>query len=345
MKSRADWMKSGKFGLMVHWLAPGPAPEKGRQIKDFNKAVSRFDVDRFIGDFEKTKADWLIFTIGQNGGFYAGPNPVLDRLAGKGHCSQRDLLLEIAVRVKALGKRFIAYLPCEVNAQSAEIKKAFGWVSKENTAQREFQKRYTEFIGEYSLRLGRLLDGWWYDGAYTWKVFRNSFIRPNLYLGASRAGNADAAAAFNDGSFCVGNCKPVVKGQDYLSGETEVLMSGKVRLGREDNSKLLTPKFHTQRPPASCLWHALVPIDCMWAHGNGFFDWQKSPYKIVLPGRGKMEPPLYTTADLKTLVGDFKSVGGGVTFNVGIFQEGGLGNKTINQLSKLGSQIQQCRGK
>jgi hypothetical protein len=48
-----------------------------------------------------------------------------------------------------------------------------------------------------------------------------------------------------------------------------------------------------------------------------------------------MEPPLYTTADLATLVSDFKAAGGGVTFNVGIFQEGGLGPESVAQLNEL----------
>ena len=52
-----------------------------------------------------------------------------------------------------------------------------------------------------------------------------------------------------------------------------------------------------------------------------------------------MERPLYPTADLQVLLQDFKSVGGGVTFNVGIFQEGGLGEQTVAQLGELSSRL------
>ena len=48
-----------------------------------------------------------------------------------------------------------------------------------------------------------------------------------------------------------------------------------------------------------------------------------------------MERPLYTVAELEIVVRDFKAVGGGVTFNVGIFQEGGLGPETVAQLAEL----------
>ena len=73
-KHRADWMRLGSYGVMVHWLAPGPAREKGEYIHDLNRAVDGFDLDRFVQDFQATGADWLIFTIGQNTSYYASPN-------------------------------------------------------------------------------------------------------------------------------------------------------------------------------------------------------------------------------------------------------------------------------
>ena len=51
-RRRADWMVQGSFGVMVHWLAPGPASEKGPYIHDLNRAVDGFDLDRFVQDFQ-----------------------------------------------------------------------------------------------------------------------------------------------------------------------------------------------------------------------------------------------------------------------------------------------------
>jgi hypothetical protein len=177
------------------------------------------------------------FSLPRNSGTSNFPNepppiPALlacDRLAGPGHSSSRDLVFEIARRVNDLGLRFLAYLPCEVNAQSERIHKAFAWEGAEGTAQVEFQKRYTEFIREYSLRYGPFLDGWWFDGALEWDCFHNSKINGPLFLEAARAGNPDAAVTFNDGSLCCGSLREVVPGQDYLAGETEVVIGGKIR--------------------------------------------------------------------------------------------------------------------
>ncbi len=117
---RTTWM-SGHYGIMTHWLYPGILPEKGQPAKTFDEAVNQFQLERFLKDFSATGADWLIFTIGQNSGFYASPNSVIDQLAGKGHCSQRDLALEIATEVHRRDKRFIAYLPCEVAGNQALV--------------------------------------------------------------------------------------------------------------------------------------------------------------------------------------------------------------------------------
>src|SRR5205823_1381576 len=142
--------------------------------------------------------------------------------------------------------------------------------------QSEFQHRYTSVIREYAERFGRLLDGWWFDGCYPWDVFHNRLYDWHLWASAARAGNSEAALAFNDGSFCVGNTQPLTPEQDYLSGEVEVLREGKIRLGRGDSAPLYLPRSRFVEG-TTCQWHALVPIDCFWGH--------ETP--------GPMEPPRY----------------------------------------------------
>ena len=75
--NRAHWL-SGKWGLMTHWIAPGPGSETGHRITDLNAAVDAFDVPAFIRQFEATGAHHLIFTVGQNTTYYSSPNAVLD---------------------------------------------------------------------------------------------------------------------------------------------------------------------------------------------------------------------------------------------------------------------------
>jgi len=342
-------MREGKFGVMVHWCVPKTPPQFGRRIKDIDEAADRFDLDRFIKDFRRTQADWLIFTIGQNTG-YASPNSVMDQWIGPGHCTQRDLILEVAQRVKKLGKRFIAYIPLPLRPEKYPY-------ARLRMSEAEFHRRHAALVEQYARRYGKLLDGWWFDGGSTEPRFRQALI--NLRQ-AARAGNPEAIVTFNNGSICLGLSQPVIPGQDYLSGESEFLLNGKIRYGR--GTDVLTPlatgskkpvmgrgvtdctgyvcTLPLPQPPPTCIWHALLPIDCMWETGIAFnTDWQNPAFKWVPPRPHKMERPLYTVSHLETVVRDFKSVGGGVTFNAGIFQEGGLGLDTVDQLAELATRL------
>lgn len=337
---RASWM-TGQYGLMVHWLAPGPLPEQGPYLDDLNAAVDRFDVTRFLAEFDRSGAAWLIFTIGQNTGFYASPSAVLDELAGPGHASCRDLTLELAQGVHALGKRFIAYLPCEV-AGNPSLQHGFGWNTQDGTDQSEFQQRYLRLVCEWAERYGRLLDGWWFDGCYTWPVFHHRHMRWNDWFAAARAGNPDAALTFNDGSFCVGKLQPIIPEHDYLSGETEILSEGQIRLGRSSEVKRHLP-ISRFVPGTQCQWHCLLPIDAFWAHGAPTtVDWisadAKARYQTGAPSTpSEMEHPLYSNPELSGFLRQCLGVGGAVTLNVGIYQEGHLGSETLEQLESLGS--------
>ena len=72
-----------------------------------------------------------------------------------------------------------------------------------------------------------------------------------------------------------------------------------------------------------CRWHALVPIDCFWGH--------ETP--------GPMEPPKYPDGELFSFVKNCRKVGGAVTLNVGIYQEGHIGEATLAQLKRLSAAL------
>lgn len=330
---RAGWMRSCGFGLMVHWLYPQTLPEHPSSGGDLDSAVDAFDKDRFLADFDRTGAGFLMFTIGQNSGYYASPSSVLESLAGPGYCSRRDLVLELAQAMHERGKRFIAYLPSEVHFQPEAVRRAFAWNPSDQSA---FQRRYTSFIREWSERLGLLLDAWWFDGCYEWEPFHNQTYDWNAWCGASRAGNPDAAVAFNDGSFFLRKTTPVTPYQDYLSGEIGMIQDGCIRLGRGDEGEeeavearnageepgkpVLYRPESAFVPGTHCQWHAQLPIDeRQWTYSH----------------EGPMASPRYSDEELFSFLSRCKSVGGAVTLNVGIFREGHLGAETVAQLERV----------
>ncbi len=330
MGSRARWM-AGKYGLMVHYLPPELYTRAGRKISDVDRAVDSFDVAGFVRDFERTGAEWLIFTFGQNTGFYCSPNAVIDRYAGMGHCSQRDLMLELAQALDARGKRLIGYLPCEVNANPS-LHAGFGWNTLPGTDQGTFQMRYLEAVRFWAEKFGSLLSGWWFDGCYTWEVFHNKHMQWDCWFLAARVGNSEALVTFNDGCFCVGHPEPIRSGFDYFAGEVAALYRGKAWMGK--NFDTFTPAGASAPGDPECLQHCLAPIDAMWAHNTPVGDWL--PEWATLTQRpAPMEPPAYGDGELMTLLGDFCGQGGAVTFNVGVFADGGMGPETVAQLERL----------
>lgn len=344
---RSEWMK-GKYGIMVDWLSPNfdttkinktPLPEKGAYKNDLNEAVNGFDVNRFMKDFDQSGAEWLIFTIGQNTGTYASPNSVIDSLAGKGHTSKRDLVLEIAKAVKKRGKRFIAYLPCEIRVNESLLK-GFAWNPELNTDQAEFQRLYLKAVREWAVRFGKNLDGWWFDGCYSnHPIFDNKQMNWEAWYDAARAGNMDAVLTFNDGSYLKSIIKPIVPEHDYLSGEQLVIIDGKLRLGlKKEGYKLYLPQS-AYVEGTQCLNHTLLTIDAYWAHNSEsakFPEWANYPYKgNQLPTPDGMEPPAYSDKELQMFVKNYTDIGGAVTLNVGIFQEGHIGKLTLKQLQVM----------
>lgn len=352
---RTTWM-AGHYGIMTHWLYPGILPEKGELAKSLDEAVKQFNLPRYMEEFEASGADWLIFTIAQNMGFYPSPNAVIERLAGPGHCSQHDLVLEIASAVHRLGKRFIAYLPCCVGGND-EIVKAFAWNTQDGTDQAEFQRHYLMAVREWSERFGALLDGWWFDGCYEWPIFHSKYMDWPAWFAATRAGNPNCAVSFNDGSLCNGLTQPLTADQDYLSGETEVLVDGRIRLGRPETPMLVAygplahyrpepiPSFMPDQrfvPGTHCQWHSLLPIDCFWGHGFGYGDWLPADlYHFIDPHlkAAPMELPMYSDDELVNFVTHCMKVGGAVTMNVGVYHEGYLGQETLKQLKRINPRL------
>jgi hypothetical protein len=265
-------------------------------------------------------------------------------------------VLELATEVHRLGKRFIAYLPCEV-AGNKSMHQGFAWNTTEGTDQAEFQRRYLLAVREWSERLGQLMDGWWFDGCYEWPIFDLKYMDWPAWFAATRAGNPNRAVAFNDGSLCNGLTQPLNPEQDYISGETEALVNGRILLGRPDTPMLRKYGIHSpyswqsvptflpdQRfvPGTHSQFHSLLPVDSFWGHGNIYADWLPEGLYHFMDAKltaGPMEPPIYSDDELTGFLSNCLKVGGAVTLNVGIYLEGYLGQETVRQLARISRRL------
>ena len=304
-------MQDGPFGMMVHYLK-GIFPKNGEPNPDFSQAVNHFDVQRFADDVANTGARWLIFTFGQNPGFYVSPNSYLESLIS-GCCSQRDLVAEIADAMHARGLKFIAYLPAEIDLQSEALRQALGWEDDDPT-KAVFQARYMKMIQCWSEQHGDRIDGWFFDGCYVAKEkgfmrthnWDNSRFDADAWAAAIRAGNPNAVFTMNGG---VGYLHHILDNQNFVSGEfndLSFLPDGPTSFGMQNQ--------------------VLTWIDCFWMHNQ-------EP--------GEMPPPRYTDEALFAFVAHHRRVGSAVTLNVGIYEDGTLAPRTLEQLTRLSDHLAQ----
>ncbi|OIO01841.1 hypothetical protein AUJ67_03815 [Candidatus Desantisbacteria bacterium CG1_02_49_89] len=317
MAHPAEWMSKGSFGLMVHYLIlPDPLIPDGNtpeeKTENFNKIARGFDAELFLRQFSKTGADWLIFALGQNTGYYISPNEFLDREL-PGRTSERDIALILAERLKRAGKRFIAYLPSEVGYKwenMEEIREVFKW-KYGDADQVLFQERYLEFLRAYALKFGDLLDGWFFDGCY--ECDYNPLIKYDWssWIAAAKAGNPRAIVTFSNAAFPLGNKELVItKLEDYLAGEVHYLHNGKIKFGN-DKDTTYTPDSRFVR---GVQWHALLPLDSTFTWG--------APYS-------------YDDRTLFNWVKECKAAGGAVTLNIPISKDGRMSDKSIEQVARL----------
>jgi hypothetical protein len=116
-----------------------------------------------------------------------------------------------------------------------------------------------------------------------------------------------------------------------------VIIDGKLRLGlKKEGYNLYLPET-AYVEGTNCLNHTLLAIDAYWVHGNkNFPDWANFPFKAIHSSTPDgMEPPVYSDKQLQQFVKNYTRIGGAVTLNVGIFQEGHIGKLTLTQLMKL----------
>ena len=280
-----------------------------------------FDLDHFMRQFQETRADWLIFTLGQTTGYLCSPNPYLDAKA-PGRTPRRDLALEIARRLESRGKRLILYIPSEQAADPA-LQAAFAYGTEGQS------ERYFEFLRQYSLKFGRLHHGWWFDSC---SPHPDEYWMK--YLAAVRAGNPEAAVAFSGAEFCTGGpINPVCRHADYHAGEIHLLEDGKIRRDfLAPGSEIVVTaqgklrkrgqeaRYYLPDGPMidGIQWHCLLPIDLTFnpAIPNQFCH--------------------YTDKELFEFVRTVKKVGGAITINVPIdVSNGHIPEDSHSQLVRL----------
>jgi hypothetical protein len=324
---KAQWLADGTLGLMVHHIVDPKGATHAEKTWELNRVINAFDLDSFIQQFDESGANWLIFTFGQCTQYFCSPNAWLDSIE-PGHGSERDLMREIGERVHGMGKKLITYLPVGI---PIPVEGYTPGPFRGGTHDPLFLDLYGCWLRSYSNSLGRLSDGWWFDGVLD---FTNRYMTNwQAFCDDARAGNPDAIVALNDDNFCNGIEQPVSPYQDYLAGEVEILEDSQLQFGhikdepyqdekgrwRERGKAPLPLLMPTCQYLNGVQWHALAPVDCRFS--------------------SKVSDHYYTDDELIKFVADCKAVKGAVTFNLPVELDGNIPEKSLKQFSRVSKAV------
>ena len=318
-RTEAKWMTG--YGVMCHYLADTASSKisTGISIADWNERVESFNVARFAQQIAAAGASYVIFTLGQNSGFFCSPNATYDGFVGKpSRLSERDLMGDLVAALKPAGVQLIAYLPSHAPANHRQAVERLRCTPKwdasrwqltpdkysasENVDERlsTFQQGWEAVIREWSTRWGDRLSGWWIDGCYHADRMYCHDDAPNFasFAAALKAGNPQSVIAFN-----LGVSDPIRSNtvyDDYTPGEV--------------NSLALPHKFaRWETSTAGAKLHILSYLGEWWGEG---------PLRI--PGNLAAE---YT----RTING----LGGAVTWDIPVGHDGEIAHDFVRVLQSV----------
>ena len=215
---RAEWMRKAGFGVFMHYLASKP----DLPVEDWNRLIDGFDVEGLAAQLAGVKARYFFITLGQNSGHYLSPNPAYDEIAGihPSKCSRRDLVADLAAALAKRDIRLMVYLPAGAPDRDKVAMQKLEWRSGPYR-NAEFQRKWERVIAEWSVRWGKRVSGWWFDGCYWPNAMYRPPKPPNFasFAAAARKGNPDSLVAFNRG--VVYPIHPQSEQEDYTAGETD----------------------------------------------------------------------------------------------------------------------------
>jgi len=306
-QNRAAWMQEAQWGVMTHYLADWQARSHDltMSVEEWNKLVDGFDAEGIASQLQSVGARYYQISLGQNSGYYLSPNATYDKITGiqPSKCSRRDLVADLYEALHKRGIRLMVYLPSGAPAQDKVASAALEWRNGPYP-NKEFQRKWEQIIRTWSERWERKVDGWWIDGCY----FPNSMYRsseaPNFasFAAAARAGNPDAAVAFNPG--VIYRMLSLTPYEDFAAGEI-------------DKPELVTIRRAADGKIDGTQIHMLSYLGTTWGMGE----------------------PRFTAEQVVSYARKVREAGGAVTWDVPVGLNGTISQPFLDQLAALGKAL------
>ena len=216
---------------------------------------------------------------------------------------RHNLVADLSDALHQRNIKLIAYLPSGAPAGDRAAASALGWHDGPDR-NREFQLNWEQVIREWSIRWGKKVDGWWFDGCYWPNTMYRSPEPPNFasFAAAARAGNSESVVAFNPG--VVNRLLSVTPHEDYTAGEInepDRLMIRRAAGGKVDGARI----------------HVLTYLGATWGRGSPRF----SDDKVIAWTR------------------KVNAAGGTMTWDVPVQKNGLITGPFVDQLTAVGRSV------
>jgi hypothetical protein len=218
-----DWFKNAGVGVMLHFLKDVYAKDGGS--KEWNEVVDGFDVELFAENCKETGAGFVVFALGQNSGYFCSPNAAYDSIVGVKPgdlCSNRDLPADLFKALDKRGIRMMFYLPGNPPIHNKQSTNGFQYTYGCDSPTSQFtQTCWEAVIKEWSLRYGKKISGWWFDGMYRGGIIEtrsdmNLAHNISTHTLAAKAGNFNSIVTYNYGVDKIQSNSPY---DDFSAGE------------------------------------------------------------------------------------------------------------------------------
>lgn len=244
-----DWFKDAKYGISHHFLSDiinltaQNEDEKWKSNETWDDIINGFDVDAYANQCEEAGVGFVLFTLGQNSGYFCSPNATYDQVASLNpgeRCSTRDLPLALYEALSSKGIKLMLYLPSNPPHSAHKIQgdyaitTAFNYSPGKDTPPSQIaQEKWQAVIKEWGDRYGNKLVGWWFDGAWMQSAYTD-FTKPynwSSLANAAKSGNPSRIVSFNPGVNNTPSMNSIY--EDYTAGESNNI--GAIPQGRWAN--------------------------------------------------------------------------------------------------------------
>ena len=306
-RANTDWLAKCRYGVGVHWTAQ-TVPRKGPPLP-FQKAVDAFDVKRFVDGLVYAGADYLLFTSAHALQMLPAPHPVIDKIL-PGRTCKRDLIAELADALAAKGMPLLVYYNHSCNQEDdPPWEQAVGYHGRDKNRLAQNLSEIVRWMGE---RYKDKIKAWWFDSPYSldlrgphnsvttdMKGFQFPWER---FTVAAKTGYPARLVTYNAG---VNQTFLYTTRQDYWAGEL-------VDLKHPPKNRYL---------PSGLQWFGWT---CLEDRG-----WVHTKQDREIP------PPLYRDGEIISFVRTCNRHQAPMTFNVGVYQDGTMAERSVEQLHRV----------